>query len=104
MPAQHFDTITHTMIRRRLLAAVDCHVDWLGPMPADAETWDVLARDRLIGVRPSHVESQLELHQILGDDPLEEIDIAIALAAEPPNLPDNAAVTITFRERLTVVH
>ena len=103
MPANHFDSITHVMIRRRLLAATGAHVDWLGSAPPRAGTWNVIVRDRLCGVRTCHVEEQLELHAIMGDGPTEEIDTAIGLAATPDGLPANAAVAVEFHQHLALV-
>ena len=99
MPARHFDQITADLIFQRLLTAESAHVEWLASPPIDADEWSTEANDRLASVRVAHVSAQLELHDIFGENPTEEVDAAICLACEPLGMPDCAAVTLKIREK-----
>jgi len=93
MTARHIDQITDADILARLVAVATVSVSWTGGMPADAERWDALAKDRLPDVGLAEVRAALA-HDLIGDDATAEIDMAISIACEPDGLPDCACVEL----------
>ncbi len=100
MPATYFETITDDLIRDTLRRVDGATVEWTGRMPRDSEQWTDFAITRLGFVTVHDVRETL-LHDISGDDPAGEVAMAISIAAEPDGLPDNAAVSVFYREQLT---
>jgi len=94
MPASRIDEITDTEIANRLTWASGATVEWTGRMPRDAERWGDLAAEKLAGLEVADVRAALERSDLVGDDASGEIDMAISLAAEPADLPDNAMVSL----------
>ena len=99
MSASHRTEITDEMIAARLGEVAGCSVEWTGHMPPDAESWDDLAESARAAVGVAEVRAALE-HDLVGDDAVDEIDMAISMACEPDGLPDNACVGLQFAKRV----
>jgi len=97
MPATHLDQITDEAIRARLAQASYATVSWTERMPAYASDWDVLAGMELDLLTVRDVREQLQ-QDLSGDTLADEIDMAIAIAAEPDGLPENACVNVHYDE------
>lgn len=97
MTATYYDDITDDMIAARLSDVDDCAMEWTGRMPSDSERWTERAREVLPTLDVTGIRAMLQRHDLAGDDPRGEIDMAISMAAEPDGMPDNAIVTVRFR-------
>ena len=71
-------------------------IEWTGGMPIDAEGYDMASYCRALGLTVVDVRVQLARHTLSGDNARGEIDMAIAMAAEPDGLPGDACVAVQF--------
>lgn len=94
MSATHLLKITDSAILTRISQIEHAEVEWTG-MPADCEHWHPTNWRELSIAR---ILDQLERHDLMGDTPRDEIDMAISIALEPDGLPDNAAVAVRFED------
>lgn len=88
--------ITDDMIAARLADARSASVEWSGRMPAHAESYDVLANERLASLTLADVRRAVDRNELMGDSAEQEIDMAISIAAEPDGLPENGAVNVVY--------
>lgn len=96
MPAEHLHEISDDLIHSRLRACEGCSIEYTGRMPSDTAHFDDAARDRLAILTVEDVRIQLARHSIAGDSATEEVDMAISMAAEPADMPDNGCVALLF--------
>ena len=94
MSSDYINEITDAMIQAQLDSVVGATVEWVGHMPSDAERYDDAAEANLSAVTVAEVFGYLQRYELGGDDAAHEIDMAISIAAEPDDLPENAIVML----------
>jgi len=97
MPASYIDDITDDMIQERLNQMQGANVEWTCPVWPVCEDFDLAAYSKAMNLQVADVRLALG-HDIMGDSPSHEIDMAISIAAEPDYLPDNACVNVFYRD------
>ena len=96
MAAIHINEITDEAIAKRIAQAYSASVEWTGRMPANTQWWDETAADVLDRLTIADVRNALQC-DLVGESAAEEIDMAISIAAEPSELPDNACVSVGYK-------
>jgi hypothetical protein len=97
MTATHIHEITDEMIQARLDDVVGASIEWTGRMPRDCESYDQPACDAALALTISDVREALG-HELSGETAVEELDMAISIASEPADLPDNGCVVVRYTE------
>ena len=95
MAASKVSEISDVDIEERLPQVSGCSVEYCGTL-SEPEKWDSLAREKLCGLTVADVRRIVDRAEIVGDSALEEIDMAISIAAEPDEMPSNACVALFF--------
>jgi hypothetical protein len=96
MTAVHISDITDDAIHSHLAKLHAVTVEWSGQMPADAESWDEAANERVGVINFADVRQALETCDICGGNADDEIRMALSIACEPEGLPDNAIVALLW--------
>jgi len=91
MPATFIDQITDRMIADRLAQAEHAEIQWSGRMPSNSEALSEVVHDRLQNLTPDDVRPELQ-HELTGETPTEEIDMAISIVCEPEDMPDYGGI------------
>jgi len=88
--------ITDEMIEQCLADGHTTSVQWCGglPLAADDADWDQLAQEKLDSLTVLDVRFVMERCSIAGCSVWEEIEMAMAIAAEPEGLDDRAIVEL----------
>ena len=100
MTATRIDEITDAMIEARIGQIVGASVGWTSPgrVPSQAgcDSYNASAEAKALALTVADVHAMLERHGVFGGDATEEIDMAISIAAEPVDLPENGCVEVFY--------